>query len=86
MLQATAKLEELDHARKGKARFPMLSNKRVLAFALDVLPLHLDDEKDFRAAVMGLVQVHLPPQALSLVGENCSQWQGPIPDTPHQIG
>ena len=43
-------------------RFPTLSNKRVLAFAPDVLPLHLDDEKDFRAAVMGFVQVHHPPQ------------------------
>ena len=61
-LQATAKLEELDHAHQGKARFPTLSDKRVLAFAPDVLPLHLDDEKDFRAAVMGFVQVHHPPQ------------------------
>ena len=56
-MQATEKLEALQREHKGKALFPTLSDKRVLSFAPDVLPLHFDDEADFRAAVMGLVQV-----------------------------
>ena len=55
--QATDKLEALEREHEGKMLFPTLSEKRVLSFAPDVLPLHFDDETDFRAAVMGLVQV-----------------------------
>ena len=55
--QATDKLEALERGHEGKMLFPTLSEKRVLSFAPDVLPLHFDDETDFRAAVMGLVQV-----------------------------
>ncbi len=50
-------MEELQQKRKGKALTPALASKRVLAFAPDVLPLQYEDEADFRAAVMGLVQV-----------------------------
>lgn len=56
-MQATAKLEEVERAHKGKVAFPTLAAKRALSFAPDVLPLHLDSEADFRAAVMGLTQV-----------------------------
>lgn len=56
-MQATAKLEELQHAQKDIAQFPTLTDKRVMALAPDLLPLHFDDEADFRAAVMGLAQV-----------------------------
>ena len=56
-MQATSKLEELQHAQKEIAQFPTLTDKRVMAFAPDLLPLHFDDEADFRAAVMGLAQV-----------------------------
>ena len=56
-MQAVTKLEELQHAQNDVAQFPTLTNKRVMAFAPDLLPLHFDDEADFRAAVMGLSQV-----------------------------
>ena len=56
-MQATTQLEELQHAQKDIAQFPTLTDKRVMAFAPDLLPLHFDDEADFRAAVMGLSQV-----------------------------
>ena len=61
-MQATAHMEALQQKRKGKALSPVLSSKRVLAFAPDVLPLQYEDEADFRAAVMGLVQVEALPQ------------------------
>ena len=56
-MQATSKLEELQHAQNNSALFSTLTDKRVMAFAPDVLPLHFDQEADFRAAVMGLAQV-----------------------------
>lgn len=51
---------------------PKLTSRRVLAFAPDVLPLQLEDEAEFRAAVMGLVQVshHLPIPVCSSMRRN----------------
>jgi len=69
--QATDKLEALEREHEGKMLFPTLSEKRVLSFAPDVLPLHFDDETDFRAAVMGLVQVSTSNAVTSLSNLAC---------------
>jgi len=69
--QATDKLEALEREHEGKMLFPTLSEKRVLSFAPDVLPLHFDDETDFRAAVMGLVQVSTSNAVTSLSDLAC---------------